>query len=501
MLRTMAKFPFIALPHALLQILGTKSSSSAVAFVHTFHNVQQRKRAGSCTLGNTGFSHICQRLASSSNNEDDIIKLQASVSKSTSKSLTEEDHLIHQAGVFDEISDWFADREKEVPPELEPIYQSMAEEILSSFAPKEEGSSSCHILDVACGTGVLWEFLINEANKASLDLTITGVDLSPAMVNYASERAMELSSGLGDDSAHEISVVESDVILYCQNLKESTSFDGVILNACFGNFFEPRRVLEALPGKKVCISHPLGAAFVKELHLKDPKTVPNLLPENPMDVATLIHGLPLVLSNMSTEPFYLTTLQKCRAKGLANIHRYRGCVDQGYGRGGRKLGFPTANLPASLFKSALEDVATGVYFGWAALENHPGNIYKAVVNVGYSPTFEGKENKEKIIEAHLILQEGETLEDFYGKPIRLQLIAFLREEQKFDSFPELVAQINADVQDAERMLNMTPYQELRADSFLQTPTSWVGNGGGDETASWEFSPMLDQFESVFQGEK
>jgi riboflavin kinase len=197
----------------------------------------------------------------------------------------------------------------------------------------------------------------------------------------------------------------------------------------------------------------------------------------------------------------LTTLQKCRAKGLANIHRYRGCVDQGYGRGGRKLGFPTANLPASLFKSALEDVATGVYFGWAALENRPGNIYKAVVNVGYSPTFEGKENKEKIIEAHLILQEGETLEDFYGKPIRLQLIGFLREEQKFDSFPELVAQINADVQDAERMLNMTPYQELRADSFLQTSTSWVGNGGGDETASWEFSPILDQFESVFQGEK
>lgn len=46
---------------------------------------------------------------------------------------------------------------------------------------------------------------------------------------------------------------------------------------------------------------------------------------------------------------------------------------------------------------------TGVYFGWAAVEsvdnvagrNRP---IKAVVNVGYSPTFEGKENEEKIVE-------------------------------------------------------------------------------------------------------
>ena len=46
---------------------------------------------------------------------------------------------------------------------------------------------------------------------------------------------------------------------------------------------------------------------------------------------------------------------------------------------------------------------TGVYFGWASVEsadnvagrNRP---IKAVVNVGYSPTFEGEENKEKIVE-------------------------------------------------------------------------------------------------------
>ena len=198
-----------------------------------------------------------------------------------------------------------------------------------------------------------------------------------------------------------------------------------------------------------------------------------------------------------------------RARLLPNVLRYRGSVDQGYGRGGKKLGVPTANLPSSLFQNALEDVMTGVYFGWAALERgeNDGNfgVYKAVVNVGYSPTFEGEENKEKIIEAHLIVEQdeeatnadagdegiedsdGKTLiKDFYGIPMRLQLIGFLREEKKFDSFPELIAQINADVEDAKVSLDCQPYKSYNTDPFFgKSPTAWIGNGGGDEIASWE----------------
>ena len=154
-----------------------------------------------------------------------------------------------------------------------------------------------------------------------------------------------------------------------------------------------------------------------------------------------------------------------RAQLLPNVLRYRGSVDQGYGRGGKKLGVPTANLPSSLFQNALEDITTGVYFGWATLERSSSSneVYKTVVNVGYSPTFEGQENSEKIIEAHLILDKNENdnsdttatdddssssssiIDDFYGVPMRLQLVGFLRQEKKFDSFPELIAQINADV--------------------------------------------------------
>lgn len=194
---------------------------------------------------------------------------------------------------------------------------------------------------------------------------------------------------------------------------------------------------------------------------------------------------------MSLDSYYLATLQRCRARGLQNIQRYRGRVDKGYGRGGKKLGVPTANLPSSLFQNALENVNTGVYFGWATLENINA-VYKAVVNVGFSPTFEGQENKEKIIEAHLILADGEKLDDFYGEHMRLQLVGYLRVERKFDSFTELVTQINADVKDADSMLDMMPYNLLTDGEFLEASLGWIGSGGGNEEASWEFFPMSDE---------
>eukprot|EP00986_Skeletonema_menzelii_P021456 scaffold34600_cov160-Skeletonema_menzelii.AAC.1 len=195
------------------------------------------------------------------------------------------------------------------------------------------------------------------------------------------------------------------------------------------------------------------------------------------------------------------------------ILRLRGQVATGYGRGGKKLGVPTANLPASLFQSALEDVETGVYFGWAVIEGEKegrNGPIKAVVNVGYSPTFEGKENKEKIVEAHLITKSSpkavineaisdsmldqdeesdvidEIEDDFYGETMRLQLIGFLRPEQKFETFPDLIAQIHRDIGTADIALNAMPFIFSKEDAFIQDGAEWVGSDGGDDTASWEF---------------
>ncbi|KAL3792051.1 hypothetical protein HJC23_011216 [Cyclotella cryptica] len=205
------------------------------------------------------------------------------------------------------------------------------------------------------------------------------------------------------------------------------------------------------------------------------------------------------------------------------ILRLRGPVATGYGRGGKKLGVPTANLPASLFQSALENLKTGVYFGWAVIEgtavsakkgrNRP---IKAVVNVGYSPTFEGKENAEKIVEAHLItitspmtkyessdntdenidnsVEEVAIEEDFYGETMRLQLIGFLRPERKFDSFSDLIAQIHCDIGCAAWALGSIPFVLSKEDEFIRNcrveivnqAHAWIGSGGGDDKSSWEF---------------
>ena len=340
-------------------------------------------------------------------------------------------------------------------------------------------------------------------------------------------------------------------------------YDAIIMNACFGNFYNPRDVLALFSGHSstatttstttttssssssssgggnplIFISHPLGAAFVQDLHNQDATTVPHTLPSSPLEmVHQWTFGLPGILpmamaatttttpssnsSSSSSSSYYLMTLKRLdRATTLPQIQRYRGVVDTGYGRGGKKLGVPTANLPSRLFQDALTTVDTGVYFGWATLEhlwvdnnnndndNHrrrTTRIFKAVVNVGYSPTFEGAENKEKIIEAHLIVEDDDDgdssqgLTDFYGQVMRLELSGYLRPEKKFQSFGELVHQIHADIHEASTALDGSPYVELRDSSELlrggvveqqqqgTTLLPWVGSSGGDATASWEF---------------
>jgi riboflavin kinase len=198
---------------------------------------------------------------------------------------------------------------------------------------------------------------------------------------------------------------------------------------------------------------------------------------------------PVSYTTRGTKLFSATTSRIIQP--LPQIIRLRGKVDSGYGRGGKKLGFPTANLPSSLFQHALEQVPTGVYLGWAWIEggntNGRGVPHKAAVNVGFSPTFEGKENKEKIVEAHLILgaEEQSNMTDFYGEVMRVSLIGYLRPERKFDSFPELMEAITTDVAAAKDALDQAPYLSFRSDDTFLSNHLWIGKDGGDADASWE----------------
>lgn len=123
------------------------------------------------------------------------------------------------------------------------------------------------------------------------------------------------------------------------------------------------------------------------------------------------------------------------AKLLGSDYRMSGTVVHGKKR---RIGFPTANL------SHIKDLVphNGVY---AVLADTPYGIYGGVVNIGFNPTFDGK---ERTIEAHLF----DFNDDLYGRDITLRFVRKIRLERKFDSPEELKRQIGLDIDKAEKIL-------------------------------------------------
>ncbi len=156
-----------------------------------------------------------------------------------------------------------------------------------------------------------------------------------------------------------------------------------------------------------------------------------------------------------------------------------GLVTEGYGRGSKQIGVPTANLPH--FDNLLKDseYKNGVYFGWGRVEGDTTD-YPIIANIGKSPTFEGKENPVRIVEAHLIDRvtpaneeelEGEVIfSDFYDKELRIALVAFLRPEIKFNSIDELIKQIKFDVSIGQQLgsTGQSPFDDYRGMNCLRS---------------------------------
>jgi riboflavin kinase/FMN adenylyltransferase len=86
----------------------------------------------------------------------------------------------------------------------------------------------------------------------------------------------------------------------------------------------------------------------------------------------------------------------------------------------------------------------GVYVSRTELED--GRLFGSVTNIGLSPTF-GPTAAPRV-ETHLFDFSG----DLYGQRLRVELIARLRDEQRFGSVSELVAQIHADIGQAKERL-------------------------------------------------
>ena len=71
---------------------------------------------------------------------------------------------------------------------------------------------------------------------------------------------------------------------------------------------------------------------------------------------------------------------------LASPILLKGVVTKGFGRGSKLLGIPTANLPVDALGAQLDGVGTGIFLGWAQVDDSP--VYKTVISVGWCVPWE-----------------------------------------------------------------------------------------------------------------
>lgn len=126
------------------------------------------------------------------------------------------------------------------------------------------------------------------------------------------------------------------------------------------------------------------------------------------------------------------------ARLLGRPFELRGTVIHGDARG-TGIGFPTANLH---IPERMAIPADGVYAVRAATGD---DVHPAVVNIGVRPTFGVS---TRTVEAHLLDFSG----DLYGTEMGLRFVARLRDERRFDSVDELVAQLHRDVAAGRELL-------------------------------------------------
>ena len=112
---------------------------------------------------------------------------------------------------------------------------------------------------------------------------------------------------------------------------------------------------------------------------------------------------------------------------------------------GKKIGFPTANLHIKETYKLLPK--TGSYIVKSNFENE---IVYGMMNIGFRPTVKGK---NQTIEIHFF----DFNKDLYGKKIQVEVLKFLREEQKFDSVEDLKNQL---FRDKEKSLKIIEKQSF-----------------------------------------
>lgn len=147
---------------------------------------------------------------------------------------------------------------------------------------------------------------------------------------------------------------------------------------------------------------------------------------------------------------------------LGRAHEVEGVVVPG-DRRGRTLGIPTANVRTEGLVPG-----DGVYACAAGLPD--GSRHPAAVNIGERPTFAGR---ARTVEAHVIgwsppgwaPERAAPAPGEYGWPIRLEFVAWLRDQMQFSSPAALVEQVRRDVERAAAEVE----RRARAGAIVRAP--------------------------------
>lgn len=162
---------------------------------------------------------------------------------------------------------------------------------------------------------------------------------------------------------------------------------------------------------------------------------------------TVINPVTVGIEGFAGEVYSSTLVRKSLGEGkarkaaalLGHWWMINGPVVEGDQRG-RTIDFPTANVQLG---DNLEP-RHGVYAVRVKLDGDD-TIYPGVANIGKRPTFD---KRDVLMEVFLF----DFAQDIYGRDARVEIVSFVRAEQKFSGLDALKSQIAEDVETAKRSL-------------------------------------------------
>ncbi|KAG6837523.1 hypothetical protein H0H93_007704 [Arthromyces matolae] len=139
----------------------------------------------------------------------------------------------------------------------------------------------------------------------------------------------------------------------------------------------------------------------------------------------------------------------------------QGNVQHGFGRGGKALGCPTANLPDDSIIPMTSVTQTGVYYGYAQITSNRADtslrpqdmmVLPMVMSLGLNPFYK---NERLTAEIHIL---HEFKSDFYGLEMRAVVLGYIRPEFDYPTLEALIDDIEMDKRVAVNSLDRPGYQ-------------------------------------------